>query len=72
MVVVERDGSGGIRIEDVGGSVRIGDPGSGGVSVREVEGDLTVERGRRSRIEYADVGGAVELPPERRRGRRRR
>ena len=69
-VVVTDDGSGGIEIEEVGGEVRVSDAGSGRVRVRDVEGGLTVTGVRRSRIDYENVRGEVDLPPDRRRGRR--
>ena len=69
-VVVTDDGSGGIEIEEVGGEVRVSDAGSGSVRVRDVEGGLTVTGVRRSRIDYENVRGEVDLPPDRRRGRR--
>lgn len=69
-VVVTDDGSGGIEIEEVGGEVRVSDAGSGRVRVRDVEGGLTVTGVRRSRIDYENVRGDVDLPPDRRRGRR--
>lgn len=64
------DGSGSVRVSRVGGDVWMGEIGSGSVRVADVEGSFTVERGKRSRIEYRDVGGEVDLPPSRRRGRR--
>ena len=69
-VVVTDDGSGGIEIEEVGGEVRVSDAGSGRVRVRDVEGGLTVTGVRRSRIDHHDIRGEVDLPPDRRRGRR--
>ena len=69
-VVVTDDGSGSIEIEEVGGEVRVSDAGSGRVRVRNVEGGLTVTGVRRSRIDYENVRGEVDLPPDRRRGRR--
>ena len=67
--VLIEDGSGSIEVETVGGSVRIDEVGAGGVSVRDVEGDLVVTDGRRERIRYSDVRGVVDLPPAKRRGR---
>lgn len=69
-VIVTDDGSGGLEIEEVGGEVRVSDAGSGRVRVRDVEGGLTVTGVRRSRIDYENVRGEVDLPPDRRRGRR--
>jgi len=67
------DGSGSIVISDVGGSVWMGSIGSGAVSVKGVTGGLTVKSGRRSRIDYSNVEGEIDLPrsrKDRRRGRR--
>jgi hypothetical protein len=49
--------------------VRIDEVGSGGVTVRDVDGDLIVTDGRRERIRYSDIRGTLDLPPARRRGR---
>ncbi len=43
--------------------------GSGGLSVRDVEGDLVVTGGRRERIRYSDIRGSLDLPAARRKGR---
>ena len=65
-----RDGSGAADIAGVGRDVVVEDKGSGRVQVDDVRGDLRVDGTRRERIHYSNVGGAVDLPPARRRGRR--
>ncbi len=67
--VVITDGSGSIEVRTVDGSVRVDGGGSGSVTVREVGGDLVVTDTRRSRIRYSEIGGTVDLPPDRRSGR---
>jgi len=64
------DGSGSLRIDGVAQNVEVLDGGSGQVVVHDVDGDLTVKNTKRSRIRYENVGGQLDLPAERRRGRR--
>lgn len=60
------DGSGDVVVRDVGGDVRIHD-GSGSIDVDGVRGDLVVSEDGSGSVDYANVGGRVDVP--RRRGR---
>ena len=53
------DGSGELRIRDVGGPVRVND-GSGAVIIDQVRGDLTIDDGSGS-LEAADVTGSFRV-----------
>jgi hypothetical protein len=64
-VLVERDGSGEIRIADVGRDVRIERDSSGSIEVWDVRGDFVVERDGSGRIRHRDVGGSVSIPRRR-------
>ena len=57
-----------VDVEDQSASVALSDP-PGGLSVRDVAGDLVVSGGRRERIRYSNVRGSLDLPPARRKGR---
>lgn len=53
------DGSGGLRIEDVAGDVRVED-GSGAIGIARIRGDVELEDGSGS-IDVRDVTGSVAL-----------
>lgn len=63
------DGSGPVEIDNVSMNVVVTDKGSGPVAVRDIDGDLSVSGTRRERIRYDNIGGALDLPAPRRRGR---
>ena len=69
-VTVERDSSGGIRITEVTGDVLILRDSSGGIAVASVGGDFVVERDGSGGISYRDVEGGVDIPDDKRHGRR--
>ena len=51
------DGSGGIDICGVGGSVVVESDGSGGIDIRDVRRDVLIEQDGSGSIEVSDVGG---------------
>lgn len=63
------DGSGPVEVDNVSMNVVVTDKGSGPVVVRDIDGDLSVSGTRRERIRYDNIGGALDLPAPRRRGR---
>ena len=61
-VRVREDGSGGITIRGVGGSVTVDDDGSGSIDVDAVTGDLTVRKDGKGGVHHSGVKGRVSLP----------
>lgn len=67
-VVIPDDGSGGIDISGVGGTVRVKDDSSGSIEVERVAGDFVVDSDGSGGIRYTDVKGQVRVPERKRRG----
>jgi hypothetical protein len=65
-VVIEEDGSGGVRISGVRGSVVVRDDGSGSIDVSDVGGDFTVEHDGSGGIAHDGIRGQVRIPSRRR------
>lgn len=64
------DGSGSIEVEEVGRDVVVVDDGSGSIRVRGVGGDFRVESDGSGSIRFSEVAGTVEIPRDKRKGRR--
>lgn len=58
-------GSGELSLERVGADVSIGTVGSGSAQVRSVKGGLHVRTVGSGDVSYHDIGGRVDVPPER-------
>ncbi len=68
--VTLHDGSGTIEIDNVTANVDVREKGSGTIEVRDIEGNFRVSGTRRERIQFDNVGGTLDLPAPRRRGRK--
>ena len=67
---VETDGSGSIVATDVRGSVIVENDGSGEIEVNKIGRDFRVENKGSGSIDYSSVTGQVNIPDNRRHGRR--
>ncbi len=64
------DGSGSINVSNVERDVIVERDGSGSIDVDGVRGGLSVLRDGSGRIRYSRISGAVDVPADKRRGRR--
>lgn len=69
-VVRLQDGSGSMEVVDVERDVVVERDGSGSITVRDVRGDFSVLRDGSGGIRFSGISGRVDVPSDKRRGRR--